>query len=84
MVTCPKEAAAGESREFYNDLAVRQYFASVDRKDLNAVLDCFNADAVFTIPRRFRVNGRDIYALGRFHVEILLVPGTAPYSFLRR
>lgn len=56
-----------ESRELYSDLAVRQYFASVDRKDLNAVLDCFNADAVFTIQSSFTVHeGRDEGIRGMF------------------
>jgi len=31
------------------DLAIHRYFASVDRKDLPAVLDCFHDNALFTI-----------------------------------
>ena len=49
-----------ESRESLTKLAIEQYFANVDRKDLGAVLACFNADAVFTIQSSFTVHeGRD-------------------------
>jgi ketosteroid isomerase-like protein len=49
-----------QSREWYIDLAVNKYFANVDRKNLQAVLDCFNPDAVFTIQSHFTVHtGRD-------------------------
>lgn len=47
-------------REWYVDLAVNKYFANVDKKNLQAVLDCFNPDAVFTIQSHFSVHtGRD-------------------------
>lgn len=42
------------------DIAEHQYFRSVDEKNLQAVLDCFNEDAVFTIQTSQTVhNGRD-------------------------
>lgn len=48
------------SRDWYIDLAVNKYFGNVDRKNLGAVLDCFNEDAVFTIQSHFTVHtGRD-------------------------
>jgi ketosteroid isomerase-like protein len=38
----------------------KRYFASVDRKDMTPVLDCFCEDAVFTIQSAFSVHeGRD-------------------------
>ncbi len=47
-------------REWYVDLAVNRYFANVDKKNLQAVLDCFNEDAVFTIQSHFTVHkGRE-------------------------
>jgi len=42
------------------DMVEHQYFASVDKLDLDAVLDCFNEDAVFTIQSAQAVHsGRD-------------------------
>lgn len=52
----------GQARghEFYVDAVENGYFANVDRKDMNAVLDCFAEDAVFTIQSHFTVHeGRD-------------------------
>ena len=40
--------------------SVNRYFGSVDKKNLQAVLDCFNEDAVFTIQSHLTVHkGRD-------------------------
>ena len=45
---------------YYVEMVEKKYFASVDKKDMGAVLDCFNKDAVFTIQSAFDVNeGRD-------------------------
>lgn len=35
------------------DLALRRYFARVDAKDMEAVLDCFHDEALFTIQTSF-------------------------------
>ena len=49
------------------DLAENQYFGNVDKKDVQAVLDCFNRDAVFTIQSSFTVhNERDTGIRGMF------------------
>jgi ketosteroid isomerase-like protein len=55
------------TRQQLVDLAVRQYFGNVDAKDLRAVLDCFNEDAVFTIQSSSTVHaGRDTGIKGMF------------------
>ena len=42
------------------DLAINRYFASVDRKDLEASLDCFHENAMFTVQTAGTVHaGRD-------------------------
>jgi ketosteroid isomerase-like protein len=47
-------------RDYYVDMVEEKYFASVDRKDMEAVLDCFAEDAVFTIQSAFTTHeGRD-------------------------
>lgn len=52
--------AGKHSREWYMDLAIKEYFGNVDKKNLQHVLDCFNEDAVFTIQSHFTVHkGRD-------------------------
>jgi len=38
------------------DLAVNKYFASVDRKDLDAVLDCFHDNAMMTVQTSFTIH----------------------------
>ncbi len=38
------------------DLAVNKYFASVDKKDLDAVLDCFHDNAMMTVQTSFTVH----------------------------
>lgn len=35
------------------DLAIQRYFASVDRKDMEAVLDCFHDEALFCVQTAF-------------------------------
>jgi ketosteroid isomerase-like protein len=46
--------------DYYMDMVEEKYFASVDRKDMDAVLDCFAEDAVFTIQSAFTTHeGRD-------------------------
>lgn len=44
------------SREELVGMAQNRYFGNVDKKDLRAVLDCFNEDAVFTIQSSFTVH----------------------------
>jgi len=41
------------NREQLVELAIRRYFASVDRKDLEAVLDCFHDNAMLTVQTAF-------------------------------
>lgn len=49
-----------KTREDYVHLVERRYFANVDRKNLEGVLDCFHPDAVFTIQSAFSTHqGRD-------------------------
>lgn len=51
---------ATRAREYYEDMVERRYFAKVDAKDLEGVLECFREDAVFTIQSSFTVHeGRD-------------------------
>jgi ketosteroid isomerase-like protein len=40
-------------REGLIELAINKYFASVDRKDLDAVLDCFHDNAMITTQTSF-------------------------------
>lgn len=48
------------TREQLIDIVVNQYFANVDAKNLQATLDCFNPDVVFTIQSAFHTHtGRD-------------------------
>ena len=35
------------------DLAIHRYFANVDRKDMEAVLDCFHDEALFCVQTAF-------------------------------
>jgi len=47
-------------REGLVDLALNKYFASVDRKDLDAVLDCFHDNAMMTVQTSFTTHaGKD-------------------------
>lgn len=41
------------SRDQLVELAVNRYFASVDRKDLDATLACFNDEALFCVQTAF-------------------------------
>jgi ketosteroid isomerase-like protein len=42
------------------DLAINKYFANVDKKDLNAVLDCFHDNAMMTVQTSFTIHaGKD-------------------------
>lgn len=42
------------------DLAINRYFGNVDKKDMNAVLDCFNDEALFCVQTAFtRHAGKD-------------------------
>jgi ketosteroid isomerase-like protein len=41
------------SRDELIDLAVNRYFANVDAKKLDATLDCFNDEALFTVQTAF-------------------------------
>lgn len=55
------------NREQLIDMAQKQYFANVDKKDLQAVTRCFNEDAVFTIQSSFTVHeGREDGIKGMF------------------
>lgn len=40
-------------RDALIDLAINRYFARVDAKDLQAVLSCFNEEALFTVQTSF-------------------------------
>jgi len=58
---------ASRPREWYVELAEKRYFGNVDLKNLQAVLDCFNEDAVFTIQSSHTVHrGRDTGIRGMF------------------
>ncbi len=47
-------------RDALVDLALNQYFANVDKKDLDAVLDCFHDNAMITVQTAFAVHdGKD-------------------------
>jgi ketosteroid isomerase-like protein len=41
------------SREQLIDLALNRYFGNVDAKNLDAVLDCFHDEALFTVQTEF-------------------------------
>lgn len=48
------------TREGYIELVEKRYFANVDRKNIEGVLECFHPDAVFTIQSAFSTHeGRD-------------------------
>lgn len=48
------------SHDYYVDMVENKYFAKVDGKDMDSVLDCFTEDAVFTIQSAFTTHeGRD-------------------------
>jgi ketosteroid isomerase-like protein len=48
------------SRDELVDLALNKYFANVDKKDLDAVLDCFHDNAMITVQTAFAVHdGKD-------------------------
>jgi ketosteroid isomerase-like protein len=47
-------------REGLTELAINKYFASVDRKDLDAVMDCFHDNAMLTTQTAFTTHaGKD-------------------------
>lgn len=47
-------------RECYIEMVENRYFANVDRKNIEGVLECFHPDAVFTIQSAFSTHeGRD-------------------------
>jgi ketosteroid isomerase-like protein len=49
-----------KSKDYYVHMVENQYFANVDARDLEGVLDCFCEDAVFTIQSAHSVHkGRD-------------------------
>lgn len=55
------------TREDYIDMVENRYFANVDLKDLDAVLDCFHQDAVFVVQSAFSAHkGRDTGIRGMF------------------
>ena len=46
--------------EYYLQMVEEEFFASIDRRDLSATLNCFCEDAVFTIQSAFTTfEGRD-------------------------
>ena len=48
------------NREQLIELALERYFANVDRKNLDAVLDCFHDNAMITVQTAFAVHpGKD-------------------------
>jgi ketosteroid isomerase-like protein len=44
------------SRDALIDLALNQYFGNVDKKNLDAVLDCFHDNAMITVQTAFAVH----------------------------
>ena len=55
------------TREDYIEMVENRYFANVDLRDLDAVLDCFHHDAVFVIQSAFSTHkGRDTGIRGMF------------------
>jgi ketosteroid isomerase-like protein len=52
-------------REGLIDLAINKYFANVDKKDLDAVLDCFHDNAMMTVQTSFTIHSgkNDIKAM---------------------
>ena len=52
------------------DLAINRYFASVDRKELDAVLDCFHDNAMITIQTAFTVHAGK-QAIGRMFTDFM-------------
>lgn len=49
-----------KTREEYIDIVENRYFASVDLRDLAAVLECFHEDATFSVQSAFSTHeGRD-------------------------
>lgn len=49
-----------DTREDYTEMVENQYFANVDGKNIEAVLNCFHPDALFTIQSAFSSHkGRD-------------------------
>jgi len=44
------------NREGLVDLAINKYFANVDKKDLDAVLDCFHDNAMLTVQTSFTLH----------------------------
>ena len=57
-------------RDALIDLALRRYFARVDAKDLEAVLDCFHDEALFNVQTSFtRHAGKD--AIRRMFVDFM-------------
>ncbi|MFQ5659170.1 MAG: nuclear transport factor 2 family protein [Gammaproteobacteria bacterium] len=48
------------NRDELVDLAINQYFGNVDRKNLNAIVDCFHNNAMLTVQTSFTVHeGRE-------------------------
>jgi ketosteroid isomerase-like protein len=70
------------SREYLVDMVVNRYFANVDRKDLAAVLECFTADAVFTVQSAFTSHeGRDTGIRGMFETFFASYPTGRHHNF---
>ncbi len=44
------------NREQLVELAIQRYFASVDRKNLDAVLDCFHDNAMLTVQTAYAIH----------------------------
>ena len=52
------------------DLALNKYFANVDKKDLDAVLDCFHDNAMMTVQTAFTIHdGKE--NIGRMFTEFM-------------
>ncbi|MFT9846265.1 nuclear transport factor 2 family protein [Aneurinibacillus sp. REN35] len=53
-------ARTTDTYAFYVDMVENKYFANVDARNLEGILECFNEDAVFTIQSAHSVHqGRD-------------------------
>lgn len=57
------------SRDALTDLAINRYFASVDAKDMAAVLDCFNDEASLTVQTSFTTHAGKA-AIERMFVDL--------------
>ncbi|MGI9228590.1 MAG: nuclear transport factor 2 family protein [Gammaproteobacteria bacterium] len=58
------------------DLAVKQYFGNVDKKNLQATLDCFHDNAILTVQTSFTVHA------GKENIERMFVDFMQAYDVI--